>query len=113
MLMVNHGTKQQLVKQQEQEYKLLGSSRPFFYFYCMGRGIPKVIIQTEKPLKFTRTYEDDTTTEVWTYDLNKSDGPVSVDIKYKNGADKKWAKEQKEHTRVKSEMRKIDKRNKK
>jgi hypothetical protein len=79
----------------------------------MSRGRPKELPVIEIPHKFTRTFEDEDTTEVWTYDLTKSDGPVSVDIKYKNGVDKKWAKLQKEHTRVKSEMRKIDKRNKK
>jgi hypothetical protein len=40
-------------------------------------------------MKFTRVYEDDETIETWTFDLDKfKRGPVSVDIKYKAGADK-------------------------
>jgi hypothetical protein len=55
------------------------------------RGRPKNIIQQEKPLKFTRTYEDDMAVETWTYDLDKNpNGPVLVDIKYKYNIDKKW-----------------------
>lgn len=60
------------------------------------RGRPSNIIQ-ELPTKFTRTYEDDMSTEVWTYDLNKHHGPINVEIKYKGGVDKKWNKIQKEN----------------
>lgn len=76
----------------------------------MPRGRPKEIPQQEAPRKFTRTYEDETTVETWTFNLDKFDkGPVSVDIKYKNGVDKRWVKEQNEQKRVKKEMKRIAK----
>jgi hypothetical protein len=73
------------------------------------RGRPKELPIVEGPRKFTRIYESEDSTETWTYNLDKSNGPISVDIKYKNGVDKKWMKMQKENTRQKSEMRKITK----
>jgi hypothetical protein len=76
------------------------------------RGRPKEIVHEAPPRKFTRTFEDEDILETWLYNLDKSHGPISIDIRYKNGIDKKWTKLQKEHTRVKSEMRKINKRNK-
>jgi len=40
--------------------------------------------------KFTRTYETEDTIAVWTYDLDRfKNGPISVDIKYKNEPVKK------------------------
>jgi hypothetical protein len=76
--------------------------------------------QNTKPIttsKFTRTYEDEDMTEVWVYDTNKTThGPVSVDIKYKNGYDKqrnwnKRAKIAKEERRIKRQMSKISENN--
>jgi hypothetical protein len=38
----------------------------------------------------TRVYEDEETISTWTYDLDKfKNGPISVDIKYKNEPVKK------------------------
>lgn len=73
------------------------------------RGRPAAIIPQECPRKFIKVFEDEDTIETWTYNLDKSTGPILVEIKYKNGVDKKWSKMQKENTRVKSEMRKITK----
>ena len=40
-------------------------------------------------MKFQRIYEHEDTTETWTFDTDKfRNGPISVEIKYKNGADK-------------------------
>jgi hypothetical protein len=67
-------------------------------------------------MKFTRIYEHEDTTETWTFDTDKfRNGPISVDIKYKNGADKKWGKMQKEAKQIKKterQMKKINDRNK-
>ena len=69
-------------------------------------------------MKFQRTYEDETTTEIWTFDTDKfRNGPISVDIKYKNGADKpknwnKMAKQAKDDRRAERQMKKINERNK-
>jgi hypothetical protein len=71
------------------------------------RGRPAAIIPQECPRKFIKVFEDEDTIETWTYNLDKSNGPILVDIKYKNGVDKKWAKMQKDNIRQKSEMRKI------
>lgn len=57
----------------------------------MVRGRPKLEKQ-EQQTQFVRTYEDDMCVETWLYDLSKSNGPVRVEIKYKNGIDKKWKK---------------------
>ena len=69
-------------------------------------------------MKFQRTYEDETTTEIWTFDTDKfRNGPISVDIKYKNGVDKpknwnKMAKQAKDDRRAERQMKKINERNK-
>ena len=78
---------------------------------------PKEITPQEKPTKFNRTYEDEYATEVWTFDLNKSPyGPISVDIKYKSGAEKRIKqeiKEAKQQKKIARQMKKINKKNKK
>jgi hypothetical protein len=82
------------------------------------RGRPKEIVQEEKPRKYTKTYEDESTTETWTFDLDKfSRGPISVEIKYKDGADKqknwnKIAKQSRDDKRNARQMKKINERNK-
>ena len=69
-------------------------------------------------MKYIRTYEHDNTTEVWTFDTDKfRNGPISVDIKYKDGADKpknwnKLAKQAKDDRRAARQMKKINERNK-
>ena len=73
----------------------------------MARGRPKELPPQEQPRKFTRTYEDEDTIETWTFNLDKFHGPISVDIKYKNGVDKKWVKNQNEQKRAKKEMKRI------
>ena len=67
-------------------------------------------------MKFTRVYEDELTIETWTYDTDKfRNGPISVDIKYKAGAEKamkqnaKLAKQEKKTAR---QMKKINNRKK-
>ena len=66
--------------------------------------------------KFTRTYEDDDTTETWTFDLDKfENGPISIEIKYKTGAEKRIKQRAKENTQQKKtarQMKKINHRNK-
>jgi hypothetical protein len=69
-------------------------------------------------MKYIRTYEHDDTTEVWTFDTDKfRNGPISVDIKYKDGADnqKNWnkrIKQAKDDRRNARQMKKINERNK-
>jgi len=69
-------------------------------------------------MKFQRTYEDETTTETWTFDTDKfKNGPISVDIKYKDDADKqknwnKLAKQSRDDKRNARQMKKINERNK-
>jgi hypothetical protein len=67
-------------------------------------------------MKFQRVYEDENMIETWTFDTDVfKNGPISVDIKYKNGFDKKWSKIQKEakdDRRTAREMKKINERNK-
>ena len=76
------------------------------------RGRPAVIIQEISSRKFNRVYEDDETIETWTFDLDKFDkGPISVDIKYKVGADKAIkarAKEAKQIKKTARQMKKIN-----
>ena len=80
------------------------------------RGRPTSIIQETPSRKFNRVYEDDETIETWTFDLDKFDkGPISVDIKYKVGADKAIkarAKEAKQIKKVARQMKKINNRGK-
>ena len=60
--------------------------------------------------KYICTYEDETTIETWLYNLDVTrSGPIEVNIKYKNGEDKKWVKNQNEMKRVRKEWRKINK----
>ena len=76
------------------------------------RGRPTSIIQEIPSRKFNRVYEDDETIETWTFDLDKFDkGPISVDIKYKVGADKAIkarAKEAKQIKKTARQMKKIN-----
>ena len=64
--------------------------------------------------KTTRTFEDENTIETWTYDLDKfRNGPILVEIKYKNGYDKpknwnKLAKQAKDDRRATRQMKKIN-----
>jgi hypothetical protein len=66
--------------------------------------------------KFTRVYEDEDTIETWTYDLDKFDkGPISVEIKYKAGAEKRIKQRAKDTTQQKKiarQMKKINNRKK-
>ena len=76
------------------------------------RGRPKEVSIEEKPRKFTRVYEDELTTETWTFDLDKQpNGPILVDIKYKTGAEKALklrAKEAKQEKKIAKQMKKIN-----
>jgi deoxyadenosine/deoxycytidine kinase len=75
------------------------------------RGRPKEIIQEERPRKYTKVYEDDDLIETWMYNLDKFDkGPISVEIKYKLGAEKRIkerAKENKQIRKTERQMKKI------
>ena len=83
----------------------------------MSRGRPAAIIQNDPLRKFTRVYEDEFTIETWTYNLDKfPNGPISVDIKYKPGAEKAFkqmVKQGKLDRRAARQMKKINERNKK
>jgi hypothetical protein len=72
--------------------------------------------QESKPTKFTRTYEDELSTETWKFDLKKFDkGPIEVDIKYKAGAEKTLklrAKEAKQEKKIARQMKKINEKGK-
>jgi hypothetical protein len=76
------------------------------------RGRPSVNpTEIEQPIKFERRYEDDETIEVWKYDLKKSNGPIEVNITYKNNIDKNWekrAKQAKDDRRTERQMKKIN-----
>ena len=69
-------------------------------------------------MKFQKVYEHEDTTETWIFDTDKfRNGPISVDIKYKNGADKpknwnKMAKQAKDDRRSARQMKKINEKNK-
>ena len=67
-------------------------------------------------MKFQRVYEDELTTETWTFDTDKfRNGPISVDIKYKAGAEKAMklqAKQAKQEKKTARQMKKINERNK-
>ena len=82
------------------------------------RGRPAAIIQEEAPRKYTRVYEDEYAIETWTFDIDKfRNGPISVEIKYKDGADKqknwnKVAKQSRDDKRSARQMKKINERNK-
>lgn len=66
--------------------------------------------------KFTRTYEDEDTTETWIYDLDKFDkGPISVEIKYRAGAEKRIKQrvsDNVKHKKIARQMKKINNKNK-
>jgi hypothetical protein len=80
------------------------------------RGRPAAIIQEEAPRKYTRIYEDEYAIETWTFDIDKfRNGPISVDIKYKAGAEKAIklnAKNNKQEKKASRQMKKINERNK-
>jgi len=81
------------------------------------RGRPAAIIQEEAPRKYTRVYEDEYAIETWSFDEDKfRNGPISVDIKYKAGAEKAIklnAKQAKQEKKTARQMKKINNRNKK
>ena len=62
--------------------------------------------------KFTRVYEDEDSIETWTFDLDKfARGPISTEIKYKPGAEKRIkarAKEAKQIKKAARQMKKIN-----
>jgi hypothetical protein len=79
------------------------------------RGRPKETVIEPSSRKFTKVYEDEDMIETWTYDLDKHRGPISVDIKYKTGAEKaikQRAKEAKQEKKTALQMKKINNRNK-
>lgn len=74
------------------------------------RGRPKETPIVEKPRRYQKVYEDDDSIETWVYNLDKfPNGPITVDIKYKNNYDKNWGKMQREAKRIKKETRRIKK----
>jgi hypothetical protein len=80
----------------------------------MKRGRPKnqitTTLQQEKQTVFTRTYEDESSVDIWYYDEEKSNkGPYKIEIQWKNGLDKDWSKIQKDA----KQMRKIERNQKK
>ena len=77
------------------------------------RGRPKEIVIEPSPRKFTKVYEDEYATEIWTYNLDKHHGPLSVEIKYKVGAEKaikQNAKNAKQEKKTARQMKKINNR---
>ena len=67
-----------------------------------------------KERKFTRVYEDEDTIETWTFDLDIFDrGPISTEIKYKAGAEKRIKQRAKEAKQVKKAARQMKKINNK
>ena len=80
------------------------------------RGRPATIVQEEVPRKYTRVYEDEYAVETWSFDVDKfRNGPISVDIKYKAGAEKAMkqnAKQVKQEKKTARQMKKINERNK-
>ena len=76
------------------------------------RGRPKETpIDPYPPRKFTKVYEDEYTTETWTYNLDRCSGPLSVEIKYKPGAEKAMkqnAKNAKQEKKTARQMKKIN-----
>jgi len=80
------------------------------------RGRPATIVQEEAPRKYTRVYEDEYAIETWSFDVDKfRNGPISVDIKYKAGAEKVMkqnAKQVKQEKKTARQMKKINERNK-
>ena len=75
------------------------------------RGRPKEIVIEPAPRKFTKVYEDEYAVETWTYNLDKHHGPLSVEIKYKPGAEKaikQGAKQAKQEKKAALQMKKIN-----
>jgi hypothetical protein len=75
------------------------------------RGRPKEIVIEPSPRKFTKVYEDEYATETWTYNLDRRSGPLSVEIKYKAGAEKAMkqnAKQAKQEKKTARQMKKIN-----
>ena len=75
------------------------------------RGRPKETVIESSPRKFTKVYEDEHVIETWTYNLDKYHGPLSVDIKYKPGAEKaikQGARQAKQEKKSAREMKKIN-----
>jgi hypothetical protein len=66
--------------------------------------------------KFTRVFEDDTSIETWIYDPTiTTRGPISVDIKYKAGAEKaikQRAENAQQEKKTARQMKKINNKNK-
>jgi deoxyadenosine/deoxycytidine kinase len=77
------------------------------------RGRPKEIVNEPSPRKYTKVYEDEYTTEIWTYNLDKHHGPVSVDIRYKSGAEKAMKQNAKNAIQEKKTARQMKKINNK
>ena len=67
--------------------------------------------------KWEEKYEDEHSIEIWKYDTKKNpNGPIEVNITYKNGYDKQWSKMQKQNKddkRTARQMKKINNKNKK
>jgi hypothetical protein len=79
------------------------------------RGRPKEIIDIPTARKFTKVYEDEYAIETWTYNLDRHSGPMSVEIKYKPGAEKaikQNAKNAKQEKKAALQMKKINNRQK-
>ena len=75
------------------------------------RGRPKEAVIEPSPRKFTKVYEDEDMIETWTYNLDIHRGPISVDIKYKTGAEKAIklrAKDAKQEKKAARQMKKIN-----
>ena len=83
----------------------------------MSRGRPAAIEPVEAPIKYTRVFEDEYAIETWSFDVDKfSRGPISVEIKYKAGAEKaikQQIKQNKQEKKTARQMKKINERNKK
>jgi hypothetical protein len=75
------------------------------------RGRPKEIPTEPTPRKFTKIYEDEYVVETWVYNLDKHNGPLSFEIKYKTGAEKaikQRDKEAKQEKKTARQMKKIN-----
>jgi hypothetical protein len=75
------------------------------------RGRPKETTEPYPPRKFTKVYEDEYAIETWTYNLDRHSGPLSVEIKYKPGAEKvikQNAKNAKQEKKIARQMKKIN-----
>ena len=78
------------------------------------RGRPKETVIEPSPRRFIKVYEDEEMIETWTYNLDKHHGPISVEIKYKVGAEKAAklrAKQAKQEKKTARQMKKINSKN--